>query len=534
MSNHLRSPSISLISLLWFVILLMPSMPVAGLIRSYTAPPTEIIIADSEFPADAFLRSQAVFWFAIYHDLEEDEGLLHDSKIPTLIYGKVKAKPGNEGSSTIKARVDEIKEGLQRLAEGDSTSPELEGLRRQLPLAWDSAAIVDAQSRVRFQRGLKSRFRAGIERSYKYLPHIDSLLRSRGLPGRLKYLPHVESCFEPRAYSKVGAAGMWQLMAGTVRRKVAIGSLVDERRDPWISTDAAAQVLSHNIVRLKVWPVALTAYNHGPNGMARAVSQVGTADLTKIIHSYTSSSFGFASRNFYAEFLAASTIAIKADSLYPGLRKSPPVAYQSMILESPIDLATIAREIGLPQGELESYNLALRPDVIRQNRPLPKGYRVRLPADLPAEVLGRRLAGMAKGMPMVAHSNPKISPLPTAAAFPGSFSLPGRKPVALLPAGFDQEPTFVAPMAELNSPVNEVYLSGVFSPVDCRVSLACLDTHSTRNASKSGTTGILASTWGSSGAAGPRLDRRDAVRELHLYASEGYSETAPFLSVCAR
>ena len=90
-----------------------------------------------------------------------------------------------------------------------------------------------------------------------------------GLPTELAALPHVESSFNTYAYSKVGAAGMWQFMRGTGRRFLRIDAAVDERLDPYRSTEAAASFLEQNYIVLGSWPLALTAYNHGAGGMKR-------------------------------------------------------------------------------------------------------------------------------------------------------------------------------------------------------------------------------------------------------------------------
>src|SRR5438477_234752 len=91
----------------------------------------------------------------------------------------------------------------------------------------------------------------------------------------------------------------------TLLRLHSLGGAVDGRRDPIFSTRAAARFLDEMHDSLGAWPLAITAYNHGPEGVARAVGQCGTRDIATIVRDYHGSAFGFASRNFYAEFLAA-------------------------------------------------------------------------------------------------------------------------------------------------------------------------------------------------------------------------------------
>ena len=167
------------------------------------------------------------------------------------------------------------------------------------------ATLGAAVDRVRFQRGHAERFRDGLVRAGQWEPHIRRVFRDAGLPQELVSLPHVESSFNPAAYSKVGAAGLWQFMPGTGKRFLRIDRVVDERYDPWRSSEAAAALLRENYRITGAWPLAVTAYNHGAGGMMRAVKQLGTKDISVIIDRYQSETFGFASRNFYTEFLAA-------------------------------------------------------------------------------------------------------------------------------------------------------------------------------------------------------------------------------------
>src|SRR5437763_250276 len=148
---------------------------------------------------------------------------------------------------------------------------------------------------VRFQLGQADRFRAGLIRSGAWETHIAQVLANLGLPAELAVLPHVESSFNPAAYSKVGAAGLWQFMRSTGRRYMRIDSAVDDRLDPFRSTEAAAQLLAYNYRVLGTWPLALTAYNHGTAGVRRAKETLGTDDIVRIVRSYNSRTFGFAS-----------------------------------------------------------------------------------------------------------------------------------------------------------------------------------------------------------------------------------------------
>lgn len=378
--------------------MILASAPCGALASGYFEGKHYPIVTDATFPADEFILDQARFWFAIYVEVGDDEGLIHDPFYPDLVFRKVQAPgQGRATSKVVEGHVHALQEEIRVMLSKDSaawTTQERE-LKATFPSFWDSTGIMLSAQRLRFQRGLKGKYRAGLERSYRYLPLIDSIFAEQGVPSRLKFLPHVESSFYPFAYSKVGAAGMWQFMKSSARRyKVKVGYQVDERRDPQASTLAAARMLSGNFASLKSWPLAIVAYNHGPGGVANAVKQAGTRDLGTIIKSYYSNSFGFASKNFYAEFLAASSIALKADSLFPELRKMEPLQFRYLVLSKPMGTRYLCTVTGLSPEDLEEYNLALRPATFRGNGQLPKGFSLRLPLALDASSLAARLGGV--------------------------------------------------------------------------------------------------------------------------------------------
>lgn len=376
------------------------------------------VITDSLFPADSIVKTRARFWVHIFGMVSEGEGLVHDAERLEIVYGKVKA-PGaytRAGRKWVAAHLQETQADLRALAAwramrpaaaaaaaggaasgAEPTDPVLRSLSKVVPADWDSAALAAAADRLRFQRGLKERFLGGLTRSYRWLPEIESTMVSQGLPKRLKYLPHVESSFMPSAYSKVGAAGMWQFMKATGRRYgLRADYLVDERRDPNKSTRAAARLLADSHRLLGSWPLALTGYNHGPAGVRRAVNAVGSSDLDFIIRNYDGKRFGFASGNFFAEFLAASSIAMLADSLFPGHARHAPLATVAVVLPKAVSVPVLLKQSGLSPAEFETYNLSLRPTVFRSKASLPKGMVLHFPADTDSA----KLVALRQGLPV--------------------------------------------------------------------------------------------------------------------------------------
>jgi membrane-bound lytic murein transglycosylase D len=197
------------------------------------------------------------------------------------------------------------------------------------------------------------------------------------MPEDLAYLPHVESSFDYEAYSKSGAAGIWQLMPGTGRRFLTINSTLDQRRDPILASQAAASYLQASFRSLDSWPLSLTAYNHGPASMVRAKNSLGT--FTRIYQEYDNKNFGFASRNFYAEFLAAREIAKNYRAYFPNLRLDDPVRTKTFIVNRAAGIKVLTQHLKVDDATLASLNPALMEPVWSGGRYVPKGYRLNLP-----------------------------------------------------------------------------------------------------------------------------------------------------------
>ncbi len=278
----------------------------------------------------------------------------------------------------IKKAKKKFKVILTKLMQGKPPAGPVE--KRVAELFGPAAKAADfraAMRNLRCQTGQKDRFREGLIRSGAYIDEIKQIFRDAGLPEDLAYLPHVESSFNPKAYSKFGAAGMWQFTRSTGKRFMKVGYTIDERRDPILSSRAAAKLLRQNYRKLKSWPMAITAYNHGSTGMRRAQRKKGSYE--RIFKEYRSRIFKFASRNFYSEFLAALEAAKNYRQYFGDLKFNTPLKTQEIELSGYVSLPEAARHLKLDLAELRELNPALRRPVFRGQKYVPRGYRLRLP-----------------------------------------------------------------------------------------------------------------------------------------------------------
>ncbi len=276
------------------------------------------------FPCPQKMIPSVDFWKKIYTEVSVREGLIHDRENLNVVYevfpSPAEASPGRD--KKIQSRLNYYEQQLLRLADNpDSKDPELE----KIAACWngmepDARTYRAASLRVRFQRGQREKFLAGLKRSVAYLPAMKKILRQEGVPADLVYLPHVESSFNCQARSRAGAVGMWQFLASTGRQYLTINKHVDQRKDPLLSTRAAARLLRDNYEKLQSWPLALIAYNYGTNGMLRATEAHNTNDFEYILDNHKERAFGFASRNFYVEYLAAKDIAKNPDWYFKELK----------------------------------------------------------------------------------------------------------------------------------------------------------------------------------------------------------------------
>jgi membrane-bound lytic murein transglycosylase D len=352
------------------------------------------------FPRPQSLQPAITFWTRVYTEVDSGSGYIHDSRNLAVIYEILTFKP-TDSNRQQQRRIEEVLEryrkALLALAGGKRT--QLTSMEKQALEAWGKTATVKtlraAADNLRFQRGQSDRFRDGLIRAGAWDRQIRMVLREIGVPEDLAALPYVESSYHPSVRSSAGAAGLWQFTRFTGRRYLRVDHVVDERLDPLESTRGAARLLQYNHSILKSWPLAITAYNHGLSGMRRAVRDTGTDDIGTIVRDYDGRLFGFASRNFYASFLAALDVSKDYRRYFGALTRRPADNLQRIELPAYFPAETLSKGFVVKTTTLQQLNPALQPAVWDGRKYVPKGYRLRLPAGIGGKKARERLARLA-------------------------------------------------------------------------------------------------------------------------------------------
>ena len=365
--------------------------------------------SETTFDTPAGMKDRVAFWRDIYTKYSTDQGVLHDSIYINVVYMPLDfseimhdsslspRKKAKARTKLVKAKKAEIVERLKRL-NGRKNADGLTGEDLRVWKMFDDIGFPDrfkdasAKGRVRFQLGQRDKFVTGIFHSGRYLNSMEKIFREEGLPIELTRLPFVESSFNIRARSRVGASGIWQFMRRTAKPYMKVNNDTDERNDPLKATRASARMLRANYQLLQSWPLALTGYNHGPSGVKRIADKVGTRDLAKIIVTYSSRTFGFASENFYACFLAALDAEKNAKKYFGEVKWGPESKVSEIKLTKAVPYKTLLEFFDGDKMSLDLANPHLSTHIRKGRAPVPVRSYVRVPTPK-AEVMEEWLTG---------------------------------------------------------------------------------------------------------------------------------------------
>jgi membrane-bound lytic murein transglycosylase D len=335
------------------------------------------------------------FWRDVFAKYGRNQVVIHHREFPHVVFGVLDFSAEAETMGDIelerhKDRVEKdtvvsMKQQIRRLVDGEEPStPFQESFVEKMRMVPEGARsyrrLLD-EDLIRTQTGIRERYAQAIGRAWKYLPVMEQIFTSEyGLPKELTRLPFIESSFDYTAYSSVGAAGIWQFMPRTARsHRMLVGRYVDERRDPIKATRGAAEYLRLAYQELGSWPLAITSYNHGVGGVRSKVRASGTSNLADFIEHPSERFFGFASTNFYPEFLAAVEIFQDHDKYFPEVSVQPPLRLVAYPIRTPMSTAQASRQLGVPLDNLKEANYALLDPVWKGAAKIPAGYVLQVP-----------------------------------------------------------------------------------------------------------------------------------------------------------
>jgi len=371
---------------------------------SQTETGTHTINSDSLFPETPLVKAQSEFWIKVFRRYKSSATLIHDPEYVDVIidvvdYDSFKTKYNNgrpfnrnEKREILNRYIERYQIAITRLQKVGKKALEYGPMEQRVLQVYSKrketlSRLFTEEIYLRSQQGLADEFARAAERASPLLPYMERIFRNKGLPHELTRIAFVESMFNREALSKVGASGVWQFMPDTARHYMTVNSYIDERLSPLKASYGAALLLEQNKKLLKAWPLAITAYNHGAGGMQRAVRTVGSPNLDDIIRRYQAGSFGFASRNFYSEFLAARQVY---KDLYEKdkITHKNPMKIDHIRLERPVSIHQIVTHTPLKQQVLEEYNSCLLPKAFAnyKHRPLPTGFELIVPQELSSAV----------------------------------------------------------------------------------------------------------------------------------------------------
>jgi membrane-bound lytic murein transglycosylase D len=324
------------------------------------------------------------FWEQVFGVWSRNQVALHDNEHLGVIY-EVIGSPGSYGSDeySISGRKSALRGELQALEDnvryGVSLSPTQQQLMNTITQGAGQGAVYGAADRLKAQHGMREKFKRGLELSGRYIGPIKQTFREAGLPEDLAYLPHVESSFNAGARSSVGAVGAWQFMPSAGRRFMSVNSAVDERHDPILAAKGATRYLTEAYSRLGDWGLAVTSYNHGMEGMARAKYEVG-GGIDNVVKNYHGPSFGFDSRNFYAELLAVRSVVNNVSRYFPeGVNYEAPLNYERVKLPYSVSVPQLSSFYSIGSYQLAQMNPAWKNAAVDGAVDLPANSEVWLP-----------------------------------------------------------------------------------------------------------------------------------------------------------
>ncbi len=303
---------------------------------------------------------------------------------------------GLQADDSVQADAFDMPEGMlisedDLMKESANINTLSEGIGESRVLSYDDSVLVSRLSRIpttiemplndvtrkfidSYSTRMKSSVAIMLGAANFYNPIFEEALERYGLPLELKYLPVIESALRPSATSRAGAAGLWQFMIGTGKRYgLEVNTLVDERRDPIKSSEAAAHYLSDLYDMFGDWSLAIAAYNCGEGNVQKAITRSGGQEGSDFWSVYNR--LPRETRGYVPAFIAATYIMnyYCEHGIVPH-DATLPLESDTVVVAHEVSFAQIASKCHVSVDELRAINPQYRKDIV------PVDYTLRLPA----------------------------------------------------------------------------------------------------------------------------------------------------------
>ncbi len=327
---------------------------------------------NTTFITPPVLAADVDFWIKIYTQYSTQQGVFHYS-------GNIDKILGELDLTQVYARQD------WSLIRKEKESELI--VRRQKRLIAQKYKIKDVK-KIRLQMGLKDRMREAIRISGLYLPMMEKVFKDKKLPLELTRVVFVESSFNIHAGSKVGASGLWQIMPNVSKKFGYMTVNQDLRNHPVYATQLAAKIFKQNYQILKSWPLAITAYNHGVGSLKKIVTKYKSNDIGNLVENVSAKkSFGFASRSFYATYLAALHVEQNANLYFPEpIYKEGELQISYFQLKRKVPYEKLLGLFNNDQKKLKDFNPHLKGKFLRLGGMIPAQVIVNVPKTAPSRL----------------------------------------------------------------------------------------------------------------------------------------------------
>lgn len=310
------------------------------------------------------MQGEVSFWVNIFTKYSTEQGVFHETGRIDKILGEIDLTQVFANSKWSPIRREKEAELI---------------VKRQKKLISKRTGI-DVK-KIRLQMGLKDRMLKAIQLSGRYLPLMERIFRTENIPIELTRVVFVESSFNIMAGSRVGASGLWQIMPIIAKKSKYLNEANDLRQHPEYSTKLAAKILKQNYQILKSWPLAVTAYNHGVGSLRKIVKKYKSNDISYLVKNVQSKKgFGFASRNFYASYLAALHVESHANIYFPEpLFKESEFQFKDIKIGKKMKYNEILVLFDNNKALLKFYNPHLKTEYLKGKKALPIGAILTVP-----------------------------------------------------------------------------------------------------------------------------------------------------------